>query len=142
MKKKVWKKEQALYNVDLDEIIDFFPRVIENIKEEIINGVTWKNSVGIPCIEDQINLAEKGINEDLKNYQEEILVIQKEKEAVINKKKKELDANEEKFIVKSKEMIRAFKKVFKKFCKELKGDKLPNIKSQEEGAGRKLLNHF
>ena len=87
-------------------------------------------------------MAEKGINEDLKNYQEEILVIQKEKEAVINKKKKELDANEEKFVVKSKEMIRAFKKVFKKFCKELKGDKLPNIKSQEEGAGRKLLNHF
>ena len=136
------EERAALHNADLDEIIDFFPRVIENIKEEISNGVTWKNLVEIPGIEDQINLAEKGINEDLKNYQEEILEIQKEKDAVINKKKKELDANEEKFIVKSKEMIRAFKKVFKKFCKELQGNKLPNIKSQEEGAGRKLLNHF
>ena len=74
----------------LMRLLIFIPRVIENIKEEIINGVTWKNSVGIPCIEDQINLAEKGINEDLKNYQEEILVIQKEKEAVINKKKKRI----------------------------------------------------
>ena len=59
---------------------------------------------------------------------------QKEKDEVINKKKRELDANEEKFIVKSKEMIRAFKKVFKKFCKDLKEGKLPNIKTQEEGA--------
>ena len=118
----------------MDEIIDFFPRVVENIKEEIQNGVGWDKLIEIPGIEDQINLAEKGINEDLKNYQDEILEIQKEKDAVINKKKKELDANEEKFIVKSKEMIRAFKKVFKKFCKELKEGKLPNIKSQEEGA--------
>ena len=31
-------------------------------------------------------------------------------------------------------MIRVFKKVFKKFCKELKEGKLPNIKSQDEGA--------
>ena len=31
-------------------------------------------------------------------------------------------------------MIRAFKKVFKKFCKDLEEGKLPNIKTQEEGA--------
>jgi hypothetical protein len=123
-----------LHNADLDEIIDFFPRVVENIKDEISNGLTWERLVEIPGIEDQINLAEKGINEDLKNYKEEILEIQKEKDAIINKKKKELDANEEKFIVKSKEMIRAFKRVFKKFCKELKEGKLPNIKTQDEGA--------
>ena len=84
------EERAALHNADLDEIIDFFPRVIENIKEEISNGVTWKNLVEIPGIEDQINLAEKGINEDLKNYQEEILEIQKEKDAVINKKKKRI----------------------------------------------------
>ena len=131
---KLMEVRAALHNADLDEIIDFFPRVIENIKEEISNSLTWERLVEIPGIEDQINLAEKGINEDLKNYQEEILEIQKEKDAVITKKKKELDANEEKFIVKSKEMIRTFKRVFKKFCKELKEGKLPNIKTQEEGA--------
>ena len=131
---KLMEERAALHNADLDEIIDFFQRVVENIKDEISNGLTWEKLIEIPGIEDQINLAEKGINEDLKNYKDEILEIQKEKDAVINKKKKELDANEEKFIVKSKEMIRAFKKVFKKFCKELKEGKLPNIKSQEEGA--------
>ena len=115
---KLMEERAALHNADLDEIIDFFPRVVENIKEEIQNGVGWDKLIEIPGIEDQINLAEKGINEDLKNYQDEILEIQKEKDAVINKKKKELDANEEKFIV----------------SKELKEGKLPNIKSQEEGA--------
>ena len=70
----------------------------------------------------------------MKNYKEEILEKQKEKDEVINKKKKELDANEEKFIVKSKEMIRAFKKVFKNFCKDLREGKLPNIKTQDEAA--------
>jgi Leucine-rich repeat (LRR) protein len=131
---KLMEERAALHNADLDEIIDFFPRVIENIKEEIANGVTWESLMILPGLKDQINLAEKGINEDLDNYKEEILEKQKEKDEVINKKKKELDANEEKFIVKSKEMIRAFKKVFKKFCKDLKEGKLPNIKTQEEGA--------
>ena len=120
----------------LDEIIDFFPRVLENIKEEISNGVTWDNLIKIPGLEDNINLAEKGINEDLNNYKEEILEKQKEKDEVITRKKKELDANEEKFIVKSKEMIRAFKKVFKKFCNDLRSGKLPQIKTQDEGANR------
>ena len=113
---KLMEERAALHNADLDEIIDFFPRVLENIKEEISNGVTWDNLIKIPGLEDNINLAEKGINEDLNNYKEEILEKQKEKDEVITRKKKELDANEEKFIVKSKEMIRAFKKVFKKFC--------------------------
>ena len=131
---KLMEERAALHNADLDEIIDFFPRVIENIKEEIANGVSWESLMILPGLKDQINLAEKGINEDLDNYKEEILEKQKEKDEVINKKKKELDANEEKFIVKSKEMIRAFKKVFKKFCKDLKEGKLPNIKTQEEGA--------
>ena len=131
---KLMEERAALHNADLDEIIDFFPRVIENIKEEIANGLTWERLMLIPGMEDQINLAEKGINEDLKNYKEEILEKQKEKDELITKKKKELDANEEKFILKSKEMIRAFKKVFKKFCKDLKDGKLPNIKTQDEGA--------
>ena len=131
---KLMEERAALHNADLDEIIDFFPRVIENIKEEIANGLKWESLMIIPGIEDQINLAEKGINEDLKNYKEEILEKQKEKDELINKKKKELDANEEKFIFKSKEMIRAFKKVFKQFCKDLKEGKLPNIKTQDEGA--------
>ena len=131
---RLMEERAALHNADLDEIIDFFPRVIENIKEEIASGIGWDSLMTLPGMEDQINLAEKGINEDLDNYKEEILEKQKEKDEVINKKKRELDANEEKFIVKSKEMIRAFKKVFKKFCKDLKEGKLPNIKTQEEGA--------
>ena len=131
---KLMEERAALHNADLDEIIDFFPRVLENIKEEISNGVTWDNLIKIPGLEDNINLAEKGINEDLNNYKEEILEKQKEKDEVITRKKKELDANEEKFIVKSKEMIRAFKKVFKKFCTDLRNGKLPQIKTQDEGA--------
>jgi len=131
---KLMAERAALHNADLDEIIDFFPRVLENIKDEISNGVTWENLIKIPGLEDQINLAQKGIDEDLKNYKEEILEKQKEKDEVITKKKKELDANEEKFILKSKEMIRAFKKVFKQFCKDLREGKLPNIKTQDEGA--------
>ena len=131
---KLMEERAALHNADLDEIIDFFPRVLENIKEEISNGVTWDNLIKIPGLEDNINLAEKGINEDLNNYKEEILEKQKEKDEVITRKKKELDANEEKFIVKSKEMIRAFKKVFKKFCNDLRNGKLPQIKTQDEGA--------
>ena len=131
---KLMEERAALHNADLDEIIDFLPRVLENIKEEISNGVTWDNLIKIPGLEDNINLAEKGINEDLNNYKEEILEKQKEKDEVITRKKKELDANEEKFIVKSKEMIRAFKKVFKKFCNDLRSGKLPQIKTQDEGA--------
>ena len=131
---KLMEERAALHNADLDEIIDFFPRVLENIKEELSNTTGWDKMIQLPGLEDQINLAQKGIDEDLKNYKEEILEKQKEKDDLINKKKKELDANEEKFIVKSKEMIRSFKKVFKKFCKDLEEGKLPNIKTQEEGA--------
>ena len=54
----------------------------------------------------------------------------------------QIHANEEKFILKSKEMIRAFKKVFKKFCKDLEEGKLPNIKTQEEGATYVGLQKF
>ena len=88
---RLMEERAALHNADLDEIIDFFPRVVENIKEEIANGLTWEKLVEIPGIEDQINLAEKGINEDLKNYKEEILEIQKEKDAVITKTAKDLE---------------------------------------------------
>ena len=35
------EERAALHNADLDKIIDFFPRVIENIKEGIRNGVGW-----------------------------------------------------------------------------------------------------
>lgn len=76
---KLMEERAALHNADLDEIIDFFPRVLENIKEEISNGVTWDNLIKIPGLEDNINLAEKGINEDLNNYKEEILEKQKKK---------------------------------------------------------------
>lgn len=85
---KLMEERAALHNADLDEIIDFFPRVLENIKEEISNGVTWDNLIKIPGLEDNINLAEKGINEDLNNYKEEILEKQKEKDEVITRKKK------------------------------------------------------
>ena len=38
---KLMEERAALHNADLDKIIDFFPRVIENIKEGIRNGVGW-----------------------------------------------------------------------------------------------------
>jgi Leucine-rich repeat (LRR) protein len=40
---RLMEERAALHNADLDEIIDFFPRVIENIKDEISNSLTWKN---------------------------------------------------------------------------------------------------
>lgn len=36
-------ERQLLHNADLDEIVDFFPRVVKNIKEDIASGVTWEN---------------------------------------------------------------------------------------------------
>ena len=36
---KLMEERAFLHNSDLDEIMDFFPRVIENIKERISNGV-------------------------------------------------------------------------------------------------------
>ena len=126
------EEKEELHNADLDEIIDFFPSVLKNIKDEIKNGITWENLIIIPGIKDQIDLTEKGINEDLNNYKEEVLKIQNNKDEIIIKRKKELNANEKKFVDKSKELIEIFKKIFKKFCKELNEGKLPNIKLPDD----------
>lgn len=91
------EEREALHNANLDEIIDFFPKVIQNIKEEIKNGITWDNLMLLPGLEDQLNLLKKGIEEDLNNYIKEILEKQKEKDDLIIKKKKQLDVNEENF---------------------------------------------
>ena len=129
---KMMEERAKLHNADLDEIIDFFPRVIKNIKEDIAGGVTWEGLMKIPGLEDQINITEKAINEDINKYKETILEIQKEKDAIINLHKKELDKNEEKFIVKSKEMIRTFKRNFKQFVADLKSGKITGVKSNED----------
>jgi len=129
---KMMEERARLHNADLDEIIDFFPRVIKNIKEDIAGGVTWEGLMKIPGLEDQINITEKAINEDINKYKETILEIQKEKDAIINLHKKELDKNEEKFIVKSKEMIRTFKRNFKQFVADLKSGKITGVKSNED----------
>jgi len=129
---KMMEERARLHNADLDEIIDFFPRVIKNIKEDIAGGVTWEGLIKIPGLEDQINITEKAINEDITKYKETILEIQKEKDAIINLHKKELDKNEEKFIVKSKEMIREFKRKFKQFVADLKSGKITGVKSNED----------
>ena len=129
---KLIDESTQLHNADLDEIIDFFPRVLQNIKDEISNGVTWENIIKIPGLEDQISLTEKGINEDIGKFKKDILKVQKEKDAIIKKKKKELDANENKFIVKSKEIIKEFKKVFKNFCNDSNSGKISDeIKTQD-----------
>jgi Leucine-rich repeat (LRR) protein len=130
---KMLEEKAKLHNADLDEIIDFFPRVLQNIKEDVSTGVTWENLIKIPGLDDQIKLTEKAITEDINKYKEEILILQAEKDKTIAIKKKEIDANEEKFIVKSKEMIRTFKRTFKSFVQEIQSGKLPNIKSTEDG---------
>ena len=129
---KIMEERARLHNADLDEIIDFFPRVIKNIKEDIAGGVGWDGLMKIPGLEDQISITEKAINEDIQKYKETILEIQKEKDAIINLHKKELDKNEEKFIVKSKEMIRTFKRNFKQFVADLKSGKITGVKSNED----------
>ena len=126
------EERAKLHNADLYEIFDFFLRVIKNIKEDITDGVTWEGLIKIPDLEDQINITEKAINEDITEYKETILEIQKEKEAIINLHKKELDKNEEKFIVKRKEMIREFKRKFKQFVADLKSVKITGVKLNED----------
>ena len=54
---KLMEKRGQLHNADLDEIIDFFPRVLQNIKDDISTCVTWENLIKIPGLEDQITLA-------------------------------------------------------------------------------------
>ena len=41
------EERAQLHNADLDEIIDFFPRVLQNIKDDISTGVTWENLIKI-----------------------------------------------------------------------------------------------
>ena len=64
-----WRKKiaerQLLYNADLDEIVDFFHRVVKNVKEDIASEITWENLIKIPILEDNIKLTENAINEDI-----------------------------------------------------------------------------
>ena len=129
---KKMAERQLLHNADLDEIVDFFPRVVKNIKEDIASGVTWENLIKIPGLEDNIKLTENAINEDIENYKEIILEIQKEKDKIINQHKKELEKNEDKFIVKSKEMIRNFKRTYKQFVNDLQSGKIKDVKNVED----------
>ena len=50
------EEREQLYNADLDEIIDFFPRVLQNIKDGISTCATWENLIKIPGLEYQIPL--------------------------------------------------------------------------------------
>ncbi len=47
-------ERQLLYNEDLDEIVDFFHRVVKNVKEDIASEITWENLIKIPILEDNI----------------------------------------------------------------------------------------
>jgi hypothetical protein len=64
-----WRKKiaerQLLYNADLDEIVDFFQRVVKNVKEDIASEITWENLIKIPILEDNIKITENAINEDI-----------------------------------------------------------------------------
>ncbi len=64
-----WRKKiaerQLLYNADLDEIVDFFHRVVKNVKEDIASEITWENLIKIPILEDNIKITENAINEDI-----------------------------------------------------------------------------
>ena len=53
------------------EIIDFFPRVLQNIKNDISTYVTWENLIKIPGLEYNY-FSRKGINEDLEKFKEDI----------------------------------------------------------------------
>ena len=58
-------ERQLLHNADLDEIVDFFHRVVKNVKEDIVSEVTWENLIKIPILEDNIKITENAINEDI-----------------------------------------------------------------------------
>ena len=126
--------EVLFINSSFNEIIEFFSKVLENIKNELNAGITWEKIILIPGQEEQINLIQKGINEDLNIYKEEILKKQNEKIDIINKRKKQLIVYEEKFIIQSKEKTKNFKKIFKKFSKDLSEGKLTNIKTIYEAS--------
>ena len=129
---KIHEERQKLHNADLDEIIDFFPRVLKNIKEDISTGVTWENLIKIPGLDDQIKLTEKNITEDINKYKDSILELQVEKDKTITTKKKEMEKNEDKFIVKSKELIREFKRKFKDFIKQLQSGSITGVKTNDD----------
>lgn len=133
--------EKMIYE-NINELNKFFPYVLDKIKNEIKNGITWENLLKIPGIKDQILLIEKGINEDLENFKEQILEIQDKKDEIIIRREKELDANEEKFINKSKKKIEQFKKIVKKFCKDYNEGKIFNIKIPDDGATYVGLKKF
>ena len=127
---------------NVNELNKFFPYVLDKIKKEIKNGITWENLIKIPGIKDQILLTEKGINEDLDNFKEQFLETDEKKDEIIIKREKELDANEEKFINKSKKKIEDFKKNVKKFIKDLNERKILNIKIPDDGANYIGLKKF
>ena len=123
---------------NVNELNKFFPYVLNKIK----NGIIWENMIKIPGIHDQILLLEKGINEDLDNFKEQFLEIDEKKDEIIIKREKELDANEEKFINKSKKKIEQFKKIMKKFIKDLQERKIIDIKTPDDGANYVGIKKF
>lgn len=126
------EERAKLHKADLDEIIDFFPRVLKNIQEDVSTGVTWEALMKIPGLDDQIKLTEKNITEDINKYKDAILELQADKDKTITLKKKEMEKNEDKFIVKSKELIREFKRRFKSFVQNLQAGKIKDIKINED----------
>lgn len=126
------KEDAALANANLLRTKHFFDDVIEGMKEGVEAGIGWKNMIEIPNIESQINVCRASVEEELKKYQEIILELQKQKDKIIEQKKKELDKNEEKFIVQSKDMVRNFKREFKNFCIDLRKGKITDVKSPSD----------
>ena len=47
---------EGILNSSIDIFTNFFPKVLENVKQEINNGIGWMNFLLIPGLEDQINL--------------------------------------------------------------------------------------
>lgn len=123
------KEDAALANADLIKIKGFFKSVIDGMKEGVESGIGWENINKIKGITDAIRVCEQSVNDELNKYKEIILELQKQKDKILEQKKKELDKNEEKFIVQSKEMVRSFKREFKSFCQDLKNGKITDVKS-------------
>lgn len=126
------KEIAALHNANLDGIIDFFDKYRKQVKNDIDKGINWDRLILIPGIKNQLSIIEKLINEDIEKYKITILQMQTEKDAEIEKKKKELEKNEEKFIEESKDMIKIFKRKFKSFVKELQAGNTPEVKTPED----------
>lgn len=121
------QEEAALRKADLQDVIDFFKKVRQTFKDDISEFDQLKKIKGI---EEAINSADKMITDQIETFKKVCKGIQAKKEADIEFKMKELEKNEEKFIEKSKELIRAFKRKFKEFVHDL-----PNKKDELSSLG-------